>query len=60
MLPEFKPEWTIVKGAHELYDAYRRVKLSPEAFEGPRFNRISHIQQLLTERRLGTDLRWAA
>ena len=58
MLPEFKPEWTIAKGAHELYDAYRRAELSPEAFEGPRFNRIAHIQQLLGEGRLGRDLRW--
>jgi len=57
-LPEFKPEWTIVKGAQELYDAYRRAQLSPEAFEGPRFNRIAHIQQLLREGRVGGDLRW--
>ena len=58
VLPEFKPEWTIAKGAQELYDAYRRVKLDPEAFEGPRFNRIAHVQQLLTSGKLGRDLRW--
>jgi nucleoside-diphosphate-sugar epimerase len=60
VLPEFKPEWTVVKGAQELYDAYRRVKLEPDAFEGPRFNRIAHIQQLLASGRLGRDLRWVA
>jgi nucleoside-diphosphate-sugar epimerase len=60
VLPEFKPEWTIVKGAQELYEAYRRVKLDPEAFEGPRFNRIAHIQQLLAGGKLGRDLRWTA
>ena len=58
LLPEFRPEWTIAKGAQELYDAYRGVTLSPEVFEGPRFNRIAHIQQLLADRRLGDDLRW--
>jgi nucleoside-diphosphate-sugar epimerase len=58
LLPEFQPEWTIVKGADELYEAYRRVQLSPDAFEGPRFNRIAHIQLLLGEQRLGRDLRW--
>ena len=58
VLPEFKPEWTIVKGAQELYDAYRLVQLSPEAFEGPSFNRIAHIQQLRAGGRLGRDLRW--
>jgi nucleoside-diphosphate-sugar epimerase len=60
LLPEFRPEWTIVKGAQELYEAYRRVRLTPEAFEGPRFNRIAHIQQLLAEGRLGRDLRFVA
>jgi nucleoside-diphosphate-sugar epimerase len=60
VMPEFKPEWTVAKGAQELYHAYRGVELTPDAFEGPRFNRIAHIQQLLGERRLGRDLRWAA
>lgn len=60
LLPEFRPEWTIVKGAQELYDAYRRVNLTPEAFEGPHFNRIAHIQQLLEKGRLRSDLRLVA
>jgi len=59
LLPEFRPEWTIAKGAQELYEAYRRVKLSPEAFEGPRFNRIAHVQQLLADGVLRRDLRVA-
>ena len=42
------------------HDTFGRVfaRLDPEAFEGPRFNRIAHIQQLLADRRLGRDLRW--
>jgi nucleoside-diphosphate-sugar epimerase len=60
LLPEFKPEWTVVKGAQELYKAYQRASLTPEAFEGPIFNRIAHIQLLLSDGRLGRDLRWAA
>jgi nucleoside-diphosphate-sugar epimerase len=60
MLPEFRPEWTVSKGAQELYEAYRRVHLTPEAFEGPRFNRIAHIQQLLADGKLGRDLRRVA
>jgi nucleoside-diphosphate-sugar epimerase len=59
-LPEFRPEWTVSKGAQELYHAYRQVQLTPEAFEGPRFNRIAHIQQLLADGRIGRDLRRAA
>jgi nucleoside-diphosphate-sugar epimerase len=60
MLPEFRPEWTISKGAQELYQAYRRVDLTPEAFEGPRFNRIAHVQQLLADGKIGRDLRRTA
>jgi nucleoside-diphosphate-sugar epimerase len=60
MLPEFKPEWTVVKGAQELYEAYRRVNWIPSRSRGPRFNRIAHIQQLLDGGKLGRDLRWAA
>jgi nucleoside-diphosphate-sugar epimerase len=60
LLPEFKPEWTVVKGAQELYQAYQRANLTPEAFEGPVFNRIAHIQLLLSDGRLGQNLRWAA
>ena len=60
LLPEFRPEWTVAKGAQELYAAYRRARLTPEAFEGPRFNRIAHIEQLLAEGSVDRDLRWAA
>ena len=59
-LPEFRPEWTVAKGAQELYEAYQRVQLTPEDFEGPRFNRIAHIEQLLESGALDRGLRWTA
>src|SRR6266849_5342718 len=58
VLPEFKPQWTARKGARELYDAVRGAGLQLEDFEGPRFKRISHIQELLNSGRLDTSLRW--
>jgi nucleoside-diphosphate-sugar epimerase len=58
-LPEFKPVWDARKGAKELYDAYRRVGLRVEDFEGPKYKRIDHIKQLMKNGRLGPDLRWA-
>ena len=58
LLPEFKPQWTVRTGALEVYEAYKRVGLKREDFEGPRFKRIAHIQQLLATGRLGEDLRW--
>jgi nucleoside-diphosphate-sugar epimerase len=57
-LPGFRPIWTARKGAVELYEAYQKVGLLKEDFEGPRFRRIDHIKQLLASGRLDEDLRW--
>jgi nucleoside-diphosphate-sugar epimerase len=58
VLPAFKPQWTARKGAKELYAAVQRVGLQLGDFEGPRYKRISHIQQLLASGRLDANLRW--
>ncbi|PSN19597.1 NAD-dependent dehydratase [filamentous cyanobacterium CCP5] len=57
-LPNFKPQWDARKGAIELYQTYRAVGLRMEEFEGPRYQRIAHIQQLLSQGRLDQNLRW--
>lgn len=59
-LPAFQPEWTARRGAEELYRALRDTDLTPEDFEGPRYRRIKHIQNLLDSGELSTDLRWNA
>src|SRR5262245_1734527 len=48
-LPEFKPQWDAVKGAEQLYAAYRASQLTLEEFEGPRYQRIAHIRKLMSE-----------
>jgi nucleoside-diphosphate-sugar epimerase len=58
VLPEFKPQWNARLGAQELYDAYQSVGLTLEEFEGPRYQRISHIKKLLSDRSLDETLRW--
>jgi nucleoside-diphosphate-sugar epimerase len=58
VLPAFKPRWNARKGAQELYDAYKRVGLRLEDFEGPKYKRIDHIKSLLSSGRLRPDLRW--
>lgn len=58
VLPEFKPQWDARRGAQELYEAYSRVGVSVDDFEGPRFKRIDHIKKLLADGALGNDLRW--
>jgi nucleoside-diphosphate-sugar epimerase len=58
VLPEFKPEWDIPRGAVELYEAYKKVGLRVEDFEGIRYKRIDHIKNLLATKRLDLSLRW--
>jgi nucleoside-diphosphate-sugar epimerase len=58
VLPEFKPEWDIPRGAVELYEAYKKVGLRLEDFEGIRYKRIDHIKNLLATGRLDLALRW--
>jgi len=57
-LPEFKPQWNARKGAQELYDAYQRLGLTLEEFEGPKYQRVGHIKHLLQTGRLDETLRW--
>ncbi|TLY35578.1 MAG: NAD(P)-dependent oxidoreductase, partial [Nitrospirae bacterium] len=58
VLPDAKPRWTAREGAKEVYQAIRRSGLRVEDFEGPRYKRIAHIQQLLSDGRLDGTLRW--
>ncbi|MGK7897115.1 MAG: NAD-dependent epimerase/dehydratase family protein [Xenococcus sp. (in: cyanobacteria)] len=57
-LPDFQPQWDARKGAKELYEAYKKVGLTLEEFEGPKYQRIAHIKKLLQEEKLDTNLRW--
>lgn len=58
-LPAFRPKWTVRQGAEQLYSAYRIAGVVVEDFEGPRFKRVDHIQQLLASGQLDARLRWA-
>jgi nucleoside-diphosphate-sugar epimerase len=60
LLPEFKPQWDVRRGAEQLYAAYRSSGLTLEQFEGPRYQRIAHIKKLLAEGILDSDLRHAS
>lgn len=56
----FKPQWDARLGAEQLYKAYRTSGVTLEEFEGPRYQRIGHINKLLAERILNDDLRHTA
>lgn len=56
-LPDFKPQWDAHKGAVQLYEAYRNSNLTLEEFEGPRYQRIAHINKLIADGAIDAELR---
>jgi nucleoside-diphosphate-sugar epimerase len=56
-LPNFKPQWDAKRGAEQLYKAYLASGVTLQEFEGPRYQRIGHINKLLAEGILDADLR---
>lgn len=56
-LPAFRPAWDARKGAEQVFAAFSKAGLTVEDFEGPRFQRIGHIKELIANGRLDTQLR---
>lgn len=56
-LPAFKPQWDARRGANELLTTYLKSNLTLDEFEGPRYQRISHVRKLLADGIVGRDLR---
>ena len=57
VVPEFKPEWTVRRGAQELYDRYVEASLTIDEFESSRFLRLSHVRERQETGTLDQDLR---
>ena len=56
-LPGFKAIWDAERGARELYDAYKKVGVTLDEFEGNRYKRIDHIKLSIEEGRIDNELR---
>jgi len=54
----FAPAWDVERGARELYDAFQDQGLTLADVEGPRFQRIAQVRQLMEQGRMGPDLRF--
>jgi nucleoside-diphosphate-sugar epimerase len=50
-------QWDAERGTHELIDAYRRVDLTWDDFEGDRYVRLRRLRSLLDQGELDPDLR---
>jgi nucleoside-diphosphate-sugar epimerase len=55
-LPGFRTEWTVQRGAEELYQSFVRNGLTAEMFS--RYVRLNKIQDLLKRGQLDSELRW--
>jgi nucleoside-diphosphate-sugar epimerase len=58
VLPDFQPQWTARKGAHELHDACRAVGLNADDLALGRYIRITNIQRLIDAGEIDSSLRW--
>jgi nucleoside-diphosphate-sugar epimerase len=56
-LKEFTPKWTARLGAKQLYDSYKEVGVTLEEFEGPRYRRITFLENKLKSGLLDNTLR---
>ena len=55
-LPGYAPQWTVLRGIEELYNAYSGA-MTDELFNGPRYFRLRTIKQLLDSGAVDIDLR---
>jgi nucleoside-diphosphate-sugar epimerase len=53
----FKPQWTARMGAKQLYEAFKKFGLTLEDFEGPRYRRITHLENSVANGNLDKTLR---
>jgi nucleoside-diphosphate-sugar epimerase len=56
-LPEFKPQWNARMGAKQLYESYKKIGITLEDFEGPRYKRITYLENSVNHGRLDNTLR---
>ena len=56
--PDLALEWNAERGAQELVDAYRKLGLTSEDFQGNRYIRLRRLLSLLQADQLDADLHW--
>ena len=57
VVPAYQPQWTVKKGARELYETYKQSALTLEEFEGERYKRVAHLKRLISDGIIDENLR---
>ncbi|MBN2604102.1 MAG: SDR family oxidoreductase [Candidatus Thermoplasmatota archaeon] len=56
-LPNYKPKWNAHLGAKQLYETYKKVGFNLNDFEGPRYRRISYLENAVSNGSFDNKLR---
>ena len=57
-LPDYRPRWDVRRGAAQLRDLLIEQQIAVAAFEGPRYQRLAHLQELMEQGSVDASLRW--
>lgn len=58
VFPDFKTKWTAKMGVEQCYNSYLKHGLQRDEYEGIKYKRIAHIENLIAEGKLDTNLCW--
>lgn len=58
IVPSFVSEWTVKRSIRDLLIFYTSLDLKQGEFEGPKYNRIAHLRELIHNGQLDNNLRW--
>jgi nucleoside-diphosphate-sugar epimerase len=58
VLPAGRPRWTVLRGAQQLYRAYRSERMTFDEFDGSRYLRVKRVRELQESGALDDALRW--
>lgn len=57
-LSDYPLQWDARKGVVDIYEAYKRIGLNKDDYEGPKYKRIAQLHHLLDTGQLDETLRW--
>ena len=58
LVPGFKPQWDARAGATQIYEAYKKAKITSTILTEPRFIRMNQLKQLMDRGSVSKQLRW--
>ncbi|MCA0930683.1 NAD-dependent epimerase/dehydratase family protein [Ruegeria profundi] len=53
----FEPQWTVHRGVKQLVGAFQKYGIATSDFEGPRYQRVAHLQEAMADGLIDASLR---